>query len=167
MDAVEIIDTTPDNVLEYGVCGYKNIKKPGLPQKVAWLKSHFSEGITIKTLYADQGGTQGTIEYVPSEYGWRPVDAAGYMLIHCIFVGFRKVYKGKGYGSLLLQACLDDAAKARMNGVAVVTRKGAFMAGKAIFLKHGFEVVDSAAPDFELLAKRMRGCAPMPRFKGN
>ncbi len=167
MDEVQIIDTTPDNVLEYGVCGYKNIKKPGLIEKVGWLKTHFSEGVRIKTLYSGKDGTQGMIEYIPSEYGWRPVDAGGYMLIRCIFVGFRKACKGKGYGWLLLEACLDDAAKARMNSVAVVTRKGSFMAGKEIFRKYGFETVDAAAPDFELLAKRLRGHEPTPRFKGN
>ncbi len=167
MDEVQIIDATPDNVLEYGVCGYKNIKKPGLIEKVAWLKTHFSKGVRIKTLYSGKDGTQGMIEHVPGEYGWRPVDARGYMLIHCIFVGFRKAYKGQGYGSLLLEACIEDAAKARMNGVAVVTRKGSFMAGKEIFLKYGFETVDAAAPDFELLAKRLRGRAPAPRFKGD
>ncbi len=37
-----------------------------------------------------------------------------------------------------------------MKGVAVVTRKGSFMAKKDIFLKKGFHVVDLAKPDFEL-----------------
>jgi len=27
--AVEIIDTNADNILEYGVCGYKDIKRAG------------------------------------------------------------------------------------------------------------------------------------------
>jgi hypothetical protein len=27
---VEIIDTNSDNILEYGICGYKNIKHEGL-----------------------------------------------------------------------------------------------------------------------------------------
>jgi hypothetical protein len=33
---------------------------------------------------------------------------------------------------------------------AVVTRKGAFMAKKEIFVKKGFVLVDEAKPDFEL-----------------
>ncbi|MFC2024690.1 hypothetical protein ACFLTJ_03885 [Chloroflexota bacterium] len=94
MMAVKIIDTTLDNVLDYGLCGYKDSKKhQGLRLKMEWLKAHFSEGMKLKTLYADEGGTQGMIEYVPGEYAWRPVDAAGYMFIHCIFVGFSGIIR--------------------------------------------------------------------------
>ncbi len=164
MDEVQIVDTTPDNVLEYGVCGYKNIKKPGFLKKVGWLKTHFSEGVRIKTLYSGKDGTQGMIEYIPSEYGWRPVDAGGYMLIRCIFVGFRKACKGKGYGWLLLEACLDDAAKAKMNGVAVVTRKGLFMAGKEIFRKYGSKRWMPRRPISSCLR---RDCADMSRHHGS
>ncbi len=41
-------------------------------------------------------------------------------------------------------------------GVAVVTRKGSFMVDSRIFLKHGFEVVDTASPDFVLLVKKFK-----------
>jgi len=164
--AVEIIDTKTDNILEYGVCGYKDIKKAGYPEKIEWLRERFPEGMRIKTLYSDKDGTQGMIEYIPGEYCWRPVDANGYMFIHCIFSGFKNIYKGKGYGSLLLDECLEDARKENMHGVAVVTRKGPFMAGKELFLKNGFEVVENAPPDFELLVKKFNERAPAPKFKG-
>jgi len=154
MEGIEIIDTTADNISNYGVCGYKNIKRAGYPEKIEWLKDRFSEGLKLKTLYSDKDGTQGMIEYILGEYCWRPVEASGYMFIHCIFVGFKRAYKGKGYASLLLAECLKDANTANKHGVAVVTRKGAFMAGKDLFVKHGFEVVDTAPPDFELLVKK-------------
>jgi len=165
--AVEIIDTNLDNVLKYGVCGYKNIKHEGLRRKVEWLKDRFSEGMKIKTLYSDEDGTQGMIEYLPGEYCWRPVEANGYMFIHCIFVGFKSDYKGKGYGSLLVDECLADARRENMRGVAVVTREGPFMAGQELFLKKGFEVVGKAPPDFELLARKFSQNAPKLRFKGD
>jgi len=165
--AVEIVDTNANNILEYGVCGYKDIKKPGYLEKIEWLGERSPEGIKIKTLYSDEDGTQGMIEYMPGEYCWRPVEASGYMFIHCIFVGFKRAYKGKGYGSLLLDECLKDARKGNMHGVAVVTRKGPFMAGKELFLKNGFGVVDNAPPDFELLVKKFNKNAPAPKFKGN
>ena len=167
MGKIEIIDTNMDNMLEYGVCGYKSMKREGYPEKIAWLKKRFLEGMRIKTLYSHEDGTQGMIEYIPGEYCWRPVDAGGYMFIHCIFVGFKRAYKGKGYGSLLLDECLRDGRKENMHGVAVVTRKGAFMAGKELFVRKGFEVVDTAPPDFELLVKNFDRTAPTPRFKGN
>ena len=59
-----------------------------------------------------------------------------------------------------------DAKKQKMAGVTVVTRKGTWMAGKELFLKLGFEVVDSAPPDFELLAKKFKKRAANPKFRG-
>ena len=135
--------------------------------KIEWLKERFTEGMKIKTLYSEKNGTQGMIEYIPGEFCWRPVDAKGYMFIHCIFLGFKKEYKGKGYGSLLLAECEKDARRNKCNGVSVVTRKGPFMAGKELFLKNGYEVVESAEPDFELLVKKFRKDAPLPKFENN
>jgi GNAT superfamily N-acetyltransferase len=166
-ERIEIIDTNAGNILKYGVCGYKNIRREGYPEKIEWLKDRFPEGMKLKTLYSDEDGTKGMIEYIPGEYCWRPVEASGYMFIHCIFVGFKRAYKGKGYGSLLVDECLQDAIKEDMHGIAVVTRKGSFMAGKEIFIKNGFEVVDKASPDFELLVKKLNKKAPTPKFKGN
>jgi len=93
------------------------------------------------------------IEYIPGEYCWRPVEAGGYLFIHCIFVGFKREYKGKGYASLLVDDCVLDAKKDNKLGVAVITRKGSFMAVKELFIKNGFEAIDTAPPDFELLVK--------------
>jgi hypothetical protein len=165
MGDVRIIDTDKDKVLEFGVCGYKSAKRPGFLEKVGWLEKRLAEGLKIKTLYSDDDGAQGMIEYIPGEYCWRPVEAAGYTFIHCIFSGFKKRYKNKGYGSMLLDECLKDAKREKTYGVAVVTRKGSFMAGSGVFLKRGFEVADSAPPDFELLVKRHGKTSPAPRFK--
>ncbi|MBL7074914.1 GNAT family N-acetyltransferase [candidate division KSB1 bacterium] len=167
MERIEIIDTNADNILEYGVCGYKNIKRAGYTEKIEWLKDRFQEGMKIKTLLSDKDGNQGMIEYIPGEYCWRPVEASGYMFIHCIFLGFKRAYKGKGYGSLLVDECLKDAKKENLYGVAVVTRKGSFMVGKELFVKNGFEIVDTAPPDFELLVKKFNKDTPTPKFKGD
>ena len=167
MTGIKIIDTHKNNIFEYGVCGYKNVKRPGYPEKIEWLKDRFSEGLKIKTLFSDKDGTQGMIEYIPGKYCWRPVEADGYMFIHCIFLGFKRDYKGKGYGSLLVDECLKETKEKNMYGVAVVTRKGSFMAGKELFLKKGFEVVDKAPSDFELLVNKFNKNAPSPRFKGD
>jgi hypothetical protein len=164
---IEIVDTDAENILRYGVCGYKDLKKAGYPEKVNWIKARLNEGLKLKTLYSDLDGTQGMIEYIPGEYCWRPVEAKGYMFIHCIFSGFKSTYKGRGYGSLLLEECLKDAKEANLYGVAVVTRKGPFMAGQELFVKKGFEIVDSAPPDFNLLVYKFNTNAPSPEFKGN
>jgi N-acetylglutamate synthase-like GNAT family acetyltransferase len=164
MNGISIVDTTMENALEYGLCGYKKPDKPGLSQKLDWLKKRFKEGLIIKTLYSETDGTQGMIEYVPGEYCWRPVDAGDYMFIHCIFVGFKKAYKNNGYGSMLLAECVNDACKGKFKGAAVVVRKGAFMADERLFVKNGFEVVDSAGSDFELMALKFDKKTPDPKF---
>jgi len=165
MEDIRIIDTTEENIREFGVCGYKNIKRAGYPEKLEWLSKRFQEGMRVKTLVTEKDGTQGMIEYIPGEYCWRPVEAKGYMFVHCIFSGFKRIYKGKGYGSRLLEECVKDAMRENMHGVAIVTRKGSFMADKALFLKNGFEVVDKAKPDFELLVRKFNKDAPDPEFK--
>jgi hypothetical protein len=52
-----------------------------------------------------------------------------------------------------------------MTGVAVITRKGSFMAGNTIFLKKGFQISDSAKPDFDLLVLKFDKNREDPKFK--
>ena len=59
------------------------------------------------------------------------------MFIHCIFVGFKKEFKGKGHALSLIDECINDTRNKKMLGVAVVTRKGPFMAHNDIFLQKG------------------------------
>ena len=165
MDAIQIIDTDSGNIHDLGICGYKSPKRPGFPEKVSWMKEREKEGLKIKSLFSKEDGTQGMIEYIPGEYCWRPVDARGYMFIHCLFTGFRKAYQRKGYASLLLDACESDARKVGMSGGAVVTRKSSFMVGKDIFLKRGYKVADKAPSDFELLVLKYNEKHPLPKFK--
>ena len=126
-----IIDLTPENIADFGVCGYKDVVKHlELRRKSEWFKKYYPKGLRIKALISNSGGYQGMLEYIPGKYAHRPVNAYGYMFIHCIFVGFKSEFKGKGYASDMLDVCIEEAKDARMQGVAVVTRKGPFMAKK-------------------------------------
>jgi len=166
MNTIKIMDLTPENIADYGVCGYKDINKHvELRKKIEWFKGYYPIGLRIKAVVSEEGGYQGMIEYIPGNYAHRPVDADGYLFIHCLYVGLKKEYKGKGFASALIQACLDDAKEVGMKGVAVVTRKGSFMANDLIFLKMGFEVVDTVKPDFHLLVKKFDHNAENPKFK--
>ncbi|MCK4311147.1 MAG: GNAT family N-acetyltransferase [Candidatus Cloacimonetes bacterium] len=165
MNNVKIIDTNTENICEYGFCGYKNIKNEEYRRKLDWLKQRFSEGMRFKVLHSEDDGDIGFIEYIPGKYTWRAIEATGYMVIHCIAVNGK--YKGKGYGSLLLDSCLQDAKKENKHGVAVVTSKSTFMAGKELFQKNGFELVQEAPPCFELFVKKIKTNAPSPKFKGD
>ena len=117
-----------------------------------------------KILFSEEKRAVGGIEYLPGEFAWRPVNAKGFMFIHCIYIMSRK-FKEKGYGLDLVNECVEDAKSQNMNGVAVVTRKGSFMQGNEVFLKAGFEIVDKSEPDFELLVKKFDPEISNPKLK--
>jgi N-acetylglutamate synthase-like GNAT family acetyltransferase len=164
MGDIKIIDTDPENITDCGFCGYKSKKQEGYMRKVDWLKKRFKEGMKFKILHSSDEGDVGFIEYIPGKYAWRAVDAADYMFIHCIAI-MKKKFKDKGYGSRLVEECIKDAKKEKLKGVAVLTRKGTWMVGKELFLKNGFEVVDFAPPDFEMLVKKFKKSAKNPKIK--
>jgi len=161
---VQIIEMTPKDAGKVPLCGHKNPSKKCYQHKFQWIKKRMSEGLKVKMLNTPDDGLVGYIEYVPGEHAWRAVNAENYMFIHCIYMQAR--CKGRGYGTLLVKECMKDAKKAGMNGVAVVTREGSFMAGKELFLKNGFEEVEKALPDFSLLVMKFKKSAPTPSFKG-
>jgi GNAT superfamily N-acetyltransferase len=161
MKEYEIIDTDADNIGDCALCGYKSDKNEGRRRKLDWLKERYAEGLRYKVLRSREFGDVGMIEYAPGRHAWRPVEAEGYLLIHCLMVDSK--HKGKGLGSLLLDNCLRDAKKSKCRGVAVVTSSGSFMAGSGLFTKAGFVSVESSPP-YELLVKKFKKAAPDPRL---
>jgi GNAT superfamily N-acetyltransferase len=166
MSDMRIVDMNAENIFDYGFCGIKNTRHEGFRKKADWLKKRFTEGMRYKVLYSEEKGAVGLIEYIPGEYAWRGIEAQGYTVIHCLCI-FHKLARGKGVATQMIEECIKDAKKEKKHGVAVVTRKGAWMIGKDLFMKNGFEVVDRAEPDFELLVKKFKKDAPSPKFKGN
>lgn len=160
MPRAVIVDTDADSIGNHSFCGFSNPKREGHRRKCEWLRQRFTEGLRFKVLQVD-GEDAGMIEYAPGEHAWRPVEAEGYMVIHCIML--RKKHKGRGYGKLLLGDCIQDAQEAGMHGVVAVTSDGTWMADERLFVRSGFECVDTAPPSYKLLVKRLRA-APAPRF---
>jgi L-amino acid N-acyltransferase YncA len=158
----EIVDINTGNVDKRGFfCYMSKRKSPGYRQKRDWLEARFSEGMKIKIIHEVGGRDVGFIEYLPGEYAWRVVRAPGYLVIHCLWVVGKG--KGKGYGSRLLQVCLEDARAQNKHGVVMVTSDSTWLAGKKLFLKNGFEEVDQASPSYQLMVYRF-GSAPLPAF---
>ncbi len=157
-----LIDVTADNVTETGFfCMMSKPKSPGYQQKLAWLQQRFREGMRIKMA---GGGGRAFIEYIPGEYAWRPVEAKGYFVIHCLWVVGQS--KGRGIARSLLNACIEDARASGAKGVAMVTSEGNWLLGKKFLETHGFTSVDQAPPSFELMVLSF-GKTPPPRFSGN
>jgi len=146
-------------------CGIKNPAHPGLLSKQRWLKTQCSLGLRARRLVGADGKPCGYIEYLPGEFAWRSVSASGYMFIHCLWNQSRQCQR-KGWGSAMIEACLDDARAAGMNGVAVMTRDGPWLAGRSLFEANGFKLADTAAPDYQLLVRKFKSGAADPAFKG-
>ncbi len=161
MKDYEIVATNAQNVSSCSFCGYKDPTNLGHHRKTAWLKERYAEGLRYKVLRSRRFGDVGMIEYAPGNHTWRPVQAAGYLVIHCLMVNSK--HKGKGLGTLLLDSCLRDARKSKCRGVAVVTSSDSFMAGRDFFIKAGFVSVE-CCPPYELLVKKLNKTAPDPRF---
>jgi len=157
----EIVTVDASNVDRYGFFCYKSKPKTaGYRQKRQWLEERFAEGLRIK-IVREGNKSAGFIEYTPGEFAWRAVHAPNYLVIHCMWVVGRG--KGKGYGSRLLSEVIADAQAMGKDGVAMVTSRRPWLAGSALFLKHGFEPVGEAPPSFELLVRPF-GDAPRSTF---
>lgn len=160
--AIRSIDAS--NVEELGFFCYKSKpKSTGYRQKLAWLKERFEAGLRMKLLYEGQRSV-GFVEYMPGERAWRAVEAAGYLVVHCLWVVGRA--KGKGYGSRLIEECVADAKNMQKNGVAMVASTKTWLADKRAFVRNGFEVVDHAPPSFDLVVRRL-GNSTLPSFPKN
>ena len=159
-----LIDVDAANFDTLPCCGIKSHTHPGRQQKRHWLQANAKFGLRVKMLLALDGQPSGYIEYLPGEFAWRGVEAADYMLIHCIWI-FSKRHQRKGWGSILIEGCLEDARQAGMSGAAVMVREGPWLADRRLFLANGFESVDTAPPDYQLLVRKFDRGAANPAFK--
>jgi GNAT superfamily N-acetyltransferase len=145
-------------------CGIRNPAHPGRQQKRCWLQANSGFGLRARMLLAPDGQPSGYIEYLPGEFAWRGVDARGFLFIHCIWV-FSRRHQRQGWGSIMVEGCLEDARKAGMRGVAAMVRDGPWLADRRLFLANGFEPVDAAPPDYQLLVRKFDRHAANPAFR--
>ncbi|OHD56359.1 MAG: hypothetical protein A2Y33_12185 [Spirochaetes bacterium GWF1_51_8] len=160
---MNILKLDPSNIASEHICCAFSDKKvaAGYEAKKALLADGFPRGFVFKKLNVKH---KVFIEYAPDEAAWLPVDAPGYLGIHCFWVAGQ--YKGQGHGKALMDECIQDASGT--NGVYAITsaKKRPFFTDKAFFLKNGFETCDTAPPYFELMVRR-NGNAPLPKFRDN
>jgi L-amino acid N-acyltransferase YncA len=159
-------DLDASNVESLPCCGISSPDHEGRRAKNRWLAGCWKHGLRGKVLIAPDQRPCGYMEYVPGEYAWRGVDAAGYMFVHCLWI-YRREHQHRGFAGQLLEACVKDARRSGMKGVATITREGPWMAGPALFQRHGFTLVDTAPPDLDLLVLKFDASAEPPKFKGD
>jgi len=162
---------TPDATLEkvgpdnLSVCGIGCITDPrheGYEAKVEWLQQRFAEGLRFLFFRDADGKPLAFLEYVPGEFAWRPVDAAGWLFVHCLWV-YPKGQAVGGLGSSLIRACIEEARQLGARGVAAMVSDGPWMAGKEVFLRNGFVQIEERER-FQLINHRLgKGSAPRLR----
>ena len=109
MIKVELIKINNEtDIRKYGLGCLSNQKHPGFDTKLNWLKKEFQKGLTLIVLMVD-GKSTGMIEYTNGKNFWRPVNAEKYLMIHCLWIIHAK-YHNKGYGSMLINESIKEAA---------------------------------------------------------
>jgi len=148
---MKIVDVNLENILTETLFCVKDIKSPGFKSKSDWFQKRLKEGLRIKILKNEKDKSIAFIEYTPAEFAWRPINADGYMFIHCMFT-YSKGDRDKGYGNMLITACEEDAKSRKMKGVCVMTSNGTWITDKRLFEKNGYEITDQKGR-FELMVK--------------
>ncbi len=160
----DFINLTEENVSDEHLCCIIRSRKPhsGISAKREWLSDRLKEGHVFRKL-----NVKGTvfIEYAPLETAWVPIEGSRYYYIYCLWVSGE--YKGKGYGKMLMEYCLDDARKKGKSGVCMIGAKKqkAWLSDQAFAGKYGFQTVDTTPDGYELLALSFDGTSP--RFTQN
>ncbi len=159
---MKIVNITSQNMEEFDHCLMKNKKLPGYIAKSDWMKKRFKEGLIVKRVINDKNEVMGFIEYIPIEKAWRAVTGSGYLFIHCVFT-YPKKFQGNGVANLLINDAIRESKKQRLNGVAVMTSKGSFMADQRVFEKSGFNLCVKEGND-QLLVFKNKKTAAAPKF---
>ena len=110
---MEYIQVTKDNIDEEHICcAISSNKDVQVSSKKAWLADRLDEGLVF--LKSVERG-KCFIEYIPAENAWVPIKADGYMYIDCLWVSGS--FKGHGYSTDLLAACIEDSKEKGKKGL--------------------------------------------------
>ncbi len=160
---MEYIRVTKENLeKEHICCAISNNKDVQVSSKKAWLSDRFDEGLVFLKS-AERG--KCFIEYIPAENAWVPIDADGYMYIDCLWVSGS--FKGHGYSSDLLNACIEDSKKKGKKGLCILgaSRKMPFLSDPKFLKYKGFDVCDEADNKIQLWYLPLKKDADKPGFK--
>ena len=155
----EFITLTLENLADEHLCCIIRSKKPhpGVEAKRQWLAERIKEGHVFRKL---REKATVFIEYAPLETAWVPVTGKNFDYIYCLWAAGD--HKGKGYGKRLMEYCLADAREKGRSGVCMLGAKKqkSWLSDQSFAKKYGFEVVDTTADGYELLALSFDGTVP-------
>lgn len=160
---MEYIKVTKDNLeKEHICCAISNNKDVQVSSKKAWLADRFEEGLIF--LKSVERG-KCFIEYIPAEYAWVPITGEGYMYIDCLWVSGS--FKGHGYSTDLLNACIEDSKQKGKVGLCILAsaKKKPFLADPKFLKYKGFTVCDEADNGIQLWYLPFSSNIAKPQFK--
>ncbi len=160
---MEYIRVTKENLdSEHICCAISNNKDVQVSSKKAWLADRFDDGLVF--LKSVERG-KCFIEYIPAENAWVPINAIGYMYIDCLWVSGS--FKGHGYSTDLLNACIEDSKKKGKTGLCILAaaKKKPFLADPKFLKYKGFTVCDEADNGIQLWYLPFEKDADKPQFK--
>lgn len=110
---------------EYREYANTQIRKLTSDEIQKYMSERFEEGLAF--LKSIERG-KSFIEYIPAENAWNPISVQGYMYIDCLWGAGS--FKGHGYSSDLLNACIADSKKKGKKGLCILAaaNKKAFLA---------------------------------------
>lgn len=160
---MNLIQVTPENLeQEHICCAISNNVDIQVSSKKSWLAERFKDGLVFL-----KGDVRGKcfIEYLPAEKAWSPIDADGYMYIDCLWVSGQ--FKGKGYSSLLLDACIKDSQAKGKKGLVILSskKKMPFLSDPKYLAYKGFKKADTASTSYELWYLSWDDSAALPQFR--
>ncbi len=160
---MEYIIVNKDNLeKEHICCAISNNKDVQVSSKKAWLADRFDEGLVFLKS-AERG--KCFIEYIPAENAWVPIKADGYMYIDCLWVSGS--FKGHGYSSDLLEACIEDSKEKKKSGLCILAaaKKKPFLSDPGFLKYKGFTVCDEADNGIQLWYLPFNKGAEKPSFR--
>ncbi|MCR4705384.1 MAG: YoaP domain-containing protein [Lachnospiraceae bacterium] len=160
---MDYIRVTKENLEEEHICcAIANNKDAQVSSKKAWLKERFDDGLVF--LKSVERG-KCFIEYIPAENAWNPIDADGYMYIDCLWVSGS--FKGHGYSTELLDACIADSKGKGKKGLCILSakKKIPFLADPKFLTHKGFAVCDEADNGIQLWYLPFEKGEKTPTFK--
>ena len=160
---MEYIKVTNENIeKEHICCAISNNNDIQVSSKKAWLSERFKDGLVF--LKSTERG-KCFIEYIPAENAWNPISADGYMYIDCLWVAGS--FKGHGYSSDLLNACIEDSKNKGKKGLCILAaaKKKPFLADPKFLKYKGFQVCDEADNGIQLWYLPFVENATLPQFK--
>ncbi len=159
---MELIKLSKENMEnEHICCAISNSKDIQVLSKKTWLSTQLEEGLVFL-----KGDVRGKcfIEYIPAENAWAPIEAKGYIYINCFWVSGQ--FKGRGYSTELLNACIEDATNQGKKGLVILSsnKKMPFLSDPKYLKYTGFKVVDKALPYYELMCLNFDASLEAPKF---